>query len=66
VSATFSGKPLFGYRSMVGATMVICVLSYTVWLHHLFTMDASASVNAFFGITSMIIGVPTGDRTAKK
>ena len=45
---------------MVGATMVICVLSYTVWLHHLFTMDASASVNAFFGITSMIIGVPTG------
>jgi cytochrome o ubiquinol oxidase subunit 1 len=60
VSATFSGKPLFGYRSMVGATMVICVLSYTVWLHHFFTMGASASINAFFGITSMIIGVPTG------
>jgi cytochrome o ubiquinol oxidase subunit I len=60
VSATFSGKPLFGYRSMVGATMVICVLSYTVWLHHFFTMGASASVNAFFGITSMAIGVPTG------
>jgi cytochrome o ubiquinol oxidase subunit I len=60
VSATFSGKPLFGYRSMVGATMAICVLSYTVWLHHFFTMGASASVNAFFGITSMIIGVPTG------
>ncbi len=60
VSATFSGKPLFGYRSMVWATMAICVLSYTVWLHHFFTMGASASVNAFFGITSMIIGVPTG------
>jgi cytochrome o ubiquinol oxidase subunit 1 len=60
VSATFSGKPLFGYRSMVGATLAICVLSYTVWLHHFFTMGASASVNAFFGITSMIIGVPTG------
>ena len=60
VSATFSGKPLFGYRSMVGATMAICVLSYTVWLHHFFTMGASASVNAFFGITSMIIAVPTG------
>jgi cytochrome o ubiquinol oxidase subunit 1 len=60
VSATFSGKPLFGYRSMVGATLVICVLSYTVWLHHFFTMGASAGVNAFFGITSMIIGVPTG------
>src|SRR5882724_11036296 len=60
VSATFSGKPLFGYRSMVAAMMVICVLSYTVWLHHFFTMGASASVNAFFGITSMIIAVPTG------
>src|SRR5271170_3281030 len=60
VSATFSGKPLFGYRSMVLATMAICVLSYTVWLHHFFTMGASASVNAFFGITGMIIAVPTG------
>jgi cytochrome o ubiquinol oxidase subunit 1 len=60
VTATFSSKSLFGYRSMVGATLAICVLSYTVWLHHFFTMGASASVNAFFGITSMIIGVPTG------
>jgi cytochrome o ubiquinol oxidase subunit 1 len=60
VSATFSGKPLFGYRSMVAATMVICVLAYTVWLHHFFTMGASANVNAFFGIASMIIAVPTG------
>jgi cytochrome o ubiquinol oxidase subunit I len=60
VTATFSGKPLFGYRSMVGATMAICVLSYTVWLHHFFTMGASAGVNAFFGMTSMIIAVPTG------
>jgi cytochrome o ubiquinol oxidase subunit I len=60
VAATLSGKPLFGYRSMVAATMAICILSYTVWLHHFFTMGASASVNAFFGITSMIIAVPTG------
>jgi cytochrome o ubiquinol oxidase subunit 1 len=60
VTATFSSKPLFGYRSMVAATMVICLLSYTVWLHHFFTMGASANVNAFFGITSMIIAVPTG------
>jgi cytochrome o ubiquinol oxidase subunit 1 len=60
VSATFSGKPLFGYRSMVAATMVICVLSYTVWLHHFFTMGAGANVNAFFGMASMIIAVPTG------
>src|SRR5258705_13125700 len=60
VFATFSGKPLFGYRSMVLATMAICVLSFTVWLHHFFTMGAGANVNAIFGIMSMIIAVPTG------
>jgi cytochrome o ubiquinol oxidase subunit 1 len=60
VVATFSGKPLFGYRSMVMATMVICVLSFFVWLHHFFTMGAGADVNAFFGIATMVIAVPTG------
>ncbi|MBV8192051.1 MAG: cytochrome o ubiquinol oxidase subunit I [Alphaproteobacteria bacterium] len=60
VMATFCGKPLFGYRSMVGATMAFIVLSYSVWLHHFFTMGASADVNALFGMMSMIIGVPTG------
>jgi cytochrome o ubiquinol oxidase subunit 1 len=60
VIATFSGKSIFGYRSMVLATMAICILSFTVWLHHFFTMGAGADVNAFFGIMSMIIAVPTG------
>jgi len=60
VVSTFSGKPLFGYRSMVLATMAICVLSFMVWLHHFFTMGAGADVNAIFGIASMIIAVPTG------
>ncbi|MDQ6868516.1 MAG: cytochrome o ubiquinol oxidase subunit I [Pseudomonadota bacterium] len=60
VVSTFSGKPLFGYRSMVAAVMVICILSFMVWLHHFFTMGAGADVNAVFGITSMIIAVPTG------
>ena len=60
VVATFSGKPLFGRRSMVMATMVICVLSFLVWLHHFFTMGAGADVNGFFGIMTMIIAVPTG------
>jgi cytochrome o ubiquinol oxidase subunit 1 len=60
VISTFSRKPLFGYRSMVAATMVICILSFTVWLHHFFTMGAGADVNAIFGIASMIIAVPTG------
>jgi cytochrome o ubiquinol oxidase subunit I len=60
VIATFSGKALFGYRSMVLATLAICVLSFMVWLHHFFTMGAGADVNAFFGIMSMVIAVPTG------
>ena len=60
VAATFSGKGLFSYRSMVLATLGIGVLSFMVWLHHFFTMGAGADVNAFFGIMSAIIGVPTG------
>jgi cytochrome o ubiquinol oxidase subunit I len=60
VFSTFSGKPLFGYRSMVIATMAICILSFMVWLHHFFTMGAGADVNGFFGIMTMIIAVPTG------
>jgi cytochrome o ubiquinol oxidase subunit 1 len=60
VVSTFSSKPLFGYRSMIYATMGICLISFMVWLHHFFTMGAGADVNAFFGIMSMIIAVPTG------
>ncbi|VVE88333.1 cytochrome o ubiquinol oxidase subunit I [Pandoraea bronchicola] len=60
VVATFAGKRLFGYASMVYATVVITVLSYLVWLHHFFTMGSGASVNSFFGITTMIISIPTG------
>jgi cytochrome o ubiquinol oxidase subunit I len=60
VISTFADKPLFGYRSMVIATMAICVLSFMVWLHHFFTMGAGADVNAFFGIATMVIAVPTG------
>src|SRR5246127_5052242 len=60
VIATFSGKPLFGYRSMAAATMAICVLSFMVWLHHFFTMGAGADVNGFFGVATSIIAVPTG------
>jgi len=60
VISTFSGKPLFGYRSMVMATMAICILSFMVWLHHFFTMGAGADVNAVFGVATMIIAVPTG------
>lgn len=58
--STFSGKRLYGYASLVYATMAIAVLSFTVWLHHFFTMGQSANVNIVFGIASMCIAVPTG------
>ena len=60
IVATFSRKRLFGYASMVYATVVITVLSYMVWLHHFFTMGSGPTVNSFFGITTMIISIPTG------
>ena len=60
IISTFSSKPLFGYRSMVIATMGICIISYLVWLHHFFTMGAGADVNAAFGIASEVIAVVTG------
>ncbi len=60
IIATFSGKPLFGYKSMVYATSSIGILSFFVWLHHFFTMGSGANVNAFFGIMTTIISIPTG------
>jgi cytochrome o ubiquinol oxidase subunit 1 len=60
IVATYSKKRLFGYTSMVWAIMAITVLSFIVWLHHFFTMGAGANVNAFFGIMTMVIAIPTG------
>ncbi|AIV77462.1 cytochrome o ubiquinol oxidase subunit I [Burkholderia pseudomallei] len=60
VIATFSKKPLFGYKTMVYASCVIMVLAFLVWLHHFFTMGSGANVNAFFGIMTMVIAIPTG------
>lgn len=60
VVATFSGKRLFGYSAMVGSLVAISLLSYGVWVHHFFTMGAGATVNAFFGVSTMLIAIPTG------
>lgn len=60
VISTFSARRLWGYASLVWATMCISVLSFAVWLHHFFTMGQGADVNAAFGIATMVIGVPTG------
>lgn len=58
--STFSAKQLYGYTSLVIATMAIAVLSFTVWLHHFFTMGQAGNINAVFGIATMLIGIPTG------
>lgn len=60
IVATFARKRLFGYTSMVIAVVAITFLSYVVWLHHFFTMGAGGNVNAFFGVMTMIIAIPTG------
>ncbi|EGH69246.1 cytochrome o ubiquinol oxidase subunit I [Pseudomonas syringae] len=60
VISTFSGKRLFGHKSMIFASGAICILSFMVWLHHFFTMGAGANVNAFFGLATMLIAIPTG------
>jgi cytochrome o ubiquinol oxidase subunit 1 len=60
IFSTFSGKPLFGYRSMVAATLFICVVSMMTWLHHFFTMGSGPAVNTAFGVSTSIIAVGTG------
>ncbi|MEG3753944.1 cytochrome o ubiquinol oxidase subunit I [Psychromonas arctica] len=60
IISTFTGKRLFGYKSMIYASGAISILGFIVWLHHFFTMGSSANVNAFFGVMTMIIAVPTG------
>ncbi|VFP79300.1 cytochrome o ubiquinol oxidase subunit I [Buchnera aphidicola] len=60
IVSTFSRKSLFGYISLIWATIVITILSFLVWLHHFFTMGAGPNVNSFFSITTMIIAIPTG------
>jgi cytochrome o ubiquinol oxidase subunit 1 len=60
VIPTFSEKPLFGYITMVAATFAIAGVSWSVWLHHFFTMGAGPMVNTFFSVATMIVGIPTG------
>ncbi|HKJ08257.1 MAG TPA: cbb3-type cytochrome c oxidase subunit I [Gammaproteobacteria bacterium] len=57
---TFSGKPLFGYATMVLASFGIAGISWTTWLHHFFTMGAGPSINTFFSLATMTVGIFTG------
>ena len=60
VVATFSRKRLFGYSSMVFATVLIAFLGFMVWAHHMFTTGLGPIANTLFGIATMLIAVPTG------
>jgi cytochrome aa3-600 menaquinol oxidase subunit I len=60
VISTFSRRNLYGYTSMVASMVVISLLSFTVWVHHFFTMGQGALTNSIFSITTMAIAVPTG------
>jgi len=60
VVPVFSGKALYGYSLMVASVLAITILSYGVWVHHFFTMGAGPGVNAFFGVSTMLIAIPTG------
>ena len=56
----FSRKPIFGYPVMVGATVGIGFVSFTVWAHHMFTVGMNSYGNTFFALTTMAVGIPTG------
>ena len=60
IVATFARKAIFGYKTMVAALVAITFFSFIVWQHHFFTMGAGANVNAFFGIMTAVIAIPTG------
>ncbi|MFD2443383.1 cytochrome c oxidase subunit I [Bacillus sp. CGMCC 1.16607] len=60
IFAIFSRKRLFGYSSMVFATVLIGFLGFMVWAHHMFTTGLGPVANAIFAVATMAIGVPTG------
>jgi len=60
IFATFSRKRLFGYSSMVFATVLIGFLGFMVWAHHMFTTGLGPVANAIFAVATMAIAVPTG------
>jgi cytochrome c oxidase subunit I len=56
----FSRKPIFGYPTMVAATVGIGFVSMSVWAHHMFTIGMNSYANSFFTFTTMVVGIPTG------
>ncbi len=60
VIPVFSGKPIYGYEFIAASSVAIAFLSFTVWAHHMFAVGMSPAANLAFGISSMLIAVPTG------
>ena len=60
VIQVYSRKPIFGYPFVVGSGMVIALLAFGVWVHHMFATGMGNTVNGFFAASSMLIGIPTG------
>ncbi len=60
VIPVFSRKAIFGYPAMVAASIGIAFVSTTVWAHHMFTVGMTSVGNAFFTLSTMMVGIPTG------
>jgi cytochrome c oxidase subunit I len=60
VFQVFSQKKIFGYALVAASTVAIALLSFGVWVHHMFAAGLGNTVNSFFAASSMLIGVPTG------
>jgi cytochrome c oxidase subunit I len=56
----FSRKAIFGYPAMVAASACIAFVSMSVWAHHMFTVGMTSASNAFFTLSTMMVGIPTG------
>jgi cytochrome c oxidase subunit 1 len=60
VIPVFSRKAIFGYAAMVAASVGIAFVSLGVWAHHMFTVGMTSASNAFFTLSTMLVGIPTG------
>ena len=60
VIPVFSRKAIFGYPAMVAASVGIAFVSLGVWAHHMFTVGMTSAGNAFFVLSTMLVGIPTG------